>query len=1178
METNLCGTCNRPTPSTLSPLTCWKCNKTFHKMTRCSNLDPGTFQNIFARNFGWLCCDCSSDAFPFSNLDTNEIIDLFSVDIQIDQPKPNKKTKCNLCTKKVNENAPFVYCTCCSKFYHKRCSDTKTCVFPLSKDWRCNKCSINSLPFSSITDDGLLLNLQGISGDSAEFVSNLPSFSIQSLLDQLPGQNFNTDDFLSESIESKYYSPAQFISQKFSKNSFTIAHLNIASLQGHIDELRTLLTILDHPFDILCITETRLHDRDPLVNIQIPGYNFVHKETTTQCGGVGIFIKTGIEYEELNLTSSQHNVFESIFIEIKNDKKKNVVIGCIYRHPRPVADFLDSYFEEMLEKVANLNKTCALLGDFNIDLIKYGDNHHTDSFYDQISSHGFRPLILQPSRVTSSSATLIDNIFINDIQCFSKGGNITSSISDHFLQFSQMDIFDNFKKQAKADKFSRNWAIFNKREFEDEVSQINWDEVIPFISNTDQSFKKFYDTVTKKLDEMAPIKKLTKKEKGLKNNPWITHGILKSMRQRDTCYKKFVKEKDPLLKQDYHKQYKLLRNHIVLLIRISKKDYYAKYFEEQSSNIKKTWDGIRDLINVSKKSSKSLNKVFHDGKFVTSNKDIASVMNKFFTNIGSSVEAKIPPPKKAFSEYLTNPNPLSIAIHLCTPEEVLDIINNFSTSKSCGPFSIPSKILKEFSQYLVPPIVTIINKSLLEGVFPDSLKLALVCAIFKKGDDTKCANYRPISLLSNISKIFERIMYNRVEYFLNEHELIYELQFGFRKKFSTNHALLSIVESIRSNLDKKTFSCGVFVDLEKAFDTVNHTILLSKLNHYGIRGPSLEWFRSYLTNRKQCTKSNGFESKYLDINCGVPQGSILGPLLFLIYINDMHSALKKCIVHHFADDTNLLFSHKDPEVIRKTMNKELQLLYDWLCANRLSLNVNKTEFIIFRPPGMKLQNRVVLTLNNVKIHETRKIKYLGLLMDDRLSWKFHINELCKKLGRSVGMLYKIRHLCPKSVLRSLYFSLFHSHLSYGLPVWGNADQIYIEKLAILQKKAIRCISFSDYKAHSLPLLKDLKILSLQDLLKYQTSSIMWDLDHNLLPEALSTYFVKRRVEHDHATRIATSDKLTIKSFNTTKYGHKSFQKQGAVLLNDLKDQEMYVNARSKNSFLNQLKESILSTY
>ena len=228
------------------------------------------------------------------------------------------------------------------------------------------------------------------------------------------------------------------------------------------------------------------------------------------------------------------------------------------------------------------------------------------------------------------------------------------------------------------------------------------------------------------------------------------------------------------------------------------------------------------------------------------------------------------------------------------------------------------------------------NMSLSEGVFPKLMKLANVCPIFKKSDKNKCENYRPISLLSNLSKIFERVMHTRLYDFLDDSNVFYELQFGFRKQYSTNHALLSIVEDIRSNLDNKTFACGVFVDLEKAFDTVNHKILLSKLNHYGIRGIANSWFSSYLCERQQQVTLNGATSPFLNISCGVPQGSILGPLLFLIYINDMHVALQNSIVHHFTDDTNLLCSHKDPKVLRKLMNDDLKFLFSWLCANRLS--------------------------------------------------------------------------------------------------------------------------------------------------------------------------------------------------------------------------------------------------
>ena len=350
-------------------------------------------------------------------------------------------------------------------------------------------------------------------------------------------------------------------------------------------------------------------------------------------------------------------------------------------------------------------------------------------------------------------------------------------------------------------------------------------------------------------------------------------------------------------------------------------------------------------------------------------------------------------------------------------------------------------------------------------------------------------------------------MYNRIELFFTEFDTIYNLQFGFRKKYSTEHALLSITEEIRKNLDKGLFSCGVFVDLEKAFDTVNHKILLAKLQHYGIRDNSLNWLRSYLNQRTQFVNLSGIKSNHDEIRCGVPQGSVLGPLLFIIYVNDMHKAVKYSIIHHFADDTNLLFSSKKHKEITKKLNRDLQLLFDWLCANRLSLNVSKTEFIVFRPVRRPLNNRIILKLNGNNVFESTKIKYLGVLMDSRLSWKHHINELSKKLNRSIGMIFKIRDVCTKNVLISLYHSLFQSHLSYALAVWGSCSTSLLNKLHILQKKVVRAISFSD-------IFKNLGILKIQDMFTYKTISLMWDYDHNLLPNSLAALFVRRNKIHN----------------------------------------------------------------
>ena len=565
---------------------------------------------------------------------------------------------------------------------------------------------------------------------------------------------------------------------------------------------------------------------------------------------------------------------------------------------------------------------------------------------------------------------------------------------------------------------------------------------------------------------------------------------------------------------------------------------------------------------------------------IVGDKNMAGAYNEFFVNIGNMVEQKIPNSDKHFSSYLGNSVNNSIFLKSVENKEVLDLLIQLNSSKSCGPNSIPSNLLKTHALHFVEPIKFVINRSLIEGKFPDLLKIAEVCPIYKKGDKSKCENYRPISLLSNLSKLFERAMHTRLYEFLENSDALYNLQFGFRKNFSTNHALLSIVEEIRKNLDDKTFSCGVFVDLEKAFDTVNHAILIKKLDFYGVRGPANSWFLSYLSNRHQMVRLNEAISTPLNITCGVPQGSILGPLLFLIYINDMHRSVKYSIVHHFADDTNLLYSHKNPKLLRKHMNEDLKLLFNWLCANRLSLNVSKTEFIIFRPPRIKLEQRITLSLNRNTIFESTKIKYLGVIMDSKLTWKHHIFELRKKLNKAIGMIYKLKNVgCDQQILRSLYYSLFQSHLTYGLCVWGTAHLDYIHKLFLTQKRAIRAIAGLDYNASTKDAFCNLQILKIHDLFKFQYASLMWDQDHNVLPMCLNNLFVRVADTHSYETRSSAANKLAINvKISTKTHGESLLQYQGPKILNELKNLKLYGASKTKKNFQSKYKKYIFSLY
>ena len=294
---------------------------------------------------------------------------------------------------------------------------------------------------------------------------------------------------------------------------------------------------------------------------------------------------------------------------------------------------------------------------------------------------------------------------------------------------------------------------------------------------------------------------------------------------------------------------------------------------------------------------------------------------------------------------------------------------------------------------------------------------------------------------------------------------------------------------------------GNKIDLRKVFDTVDHKIIVKKLEHYGARGIPKDWFCSYLNNRKQFVSINGFRSSLESISCGVPQGSVLGPLLFLIYINDLSCSIKHSTVHHFADDTNLLCINKSLKSLCNKINYDLKKLTDWLNGNRISLNTDKTEFVIFRKPRKKINfNDVKIKINGKRLSPSYHIKYLGILIDENLSWNFHITELCKKLNRANSMLSKIRYYVDKNTLRCLYYAIFSSHMSYCCQIWGQIGNHHLNKILSLQRSALRIINFLPFRSDVSNCFLESNIVSFNDLVKKTNILFVYDyLKENLPP-------------------------------------------------------------------------------
>ena len=386
---------------------------------------------------------------------------------------------------------------------------------------------------------------------------------------------------------------------------------------------------------------------------------------------------------------------------------------------------------------------------------------------------------------------------------------------------------------------------------------------------------------------------------------------------------------------------------------------------------------------------------------------MSNIFNDFYVNVADGITKTIPLTPKSPLDYLSDRTRNSLFLAPVTLIEVNDLINILNPSKSVGPNSIPIKLPRIIGHSVSPLLALLVNESFQSGIFSDKLKIAKVISLFKKGNPGLPSNYRPVSLLPVFSKIFEKLMYRRPYKFLEIHKVLYSLQFGFQENHSIDHALVSLTEAIRNTLDNKRLGCGIFIDLQKAFDTVNHRILLSKMEHYGIRGCALEWFKSYLSNRKQYVSVNGSNSNLLPINCGVPQGSVLGPLLFLIYINDLPNPSKKLTFYLFADDTNIYYESKDLSDLFRIVNEELRLVKKWLDSDKLSLNIDKTNYIIFHSSSINVSSGSDIRIGKNHIKRVKFVKFLGLLLDEHLSWKYHLSELSKQLATTCGMFSKL---------------------------------------------------------------------------------------------------------------------------------------------------------------------------
>ena len=918
-----------------------------------------------------------------------------------------------------------------------------------------------------------------------------------------------------------------------------VLQLNIRGAQSKVNELQYLID--NNPCkkvpDVLLLCETWQTPSTPSINI--PGYTtFSHPRAHKKGGGVAILVSSKLSCKfRADLNSAQNSNkntkphTEFCFIEIKTPRKE-MIIGSMYRPPNvDPRDFLKDY-ETLINKIKVENKELILGTDHNLDLLKSHTHWQTSAFVEMNLDHGIFPTITRPTRLTHTSASLIDNILVTETLLSKAESRILiENISDHLV--CMLNVKDSMvKNNTQLEIEYRDMSKDGLKRLNEELANIDWTQELLGTDTLDDNVKKFSDLLQAKCDHFLPLKQSTIRAGLLRKEPWVTSGLLKSIKREKTLYRHSISKEASEKDKRKYKEYNLILRKVK---RQAKKSYYIDNCMKFKDNSKKLWKIINQIVGKQSDKTTVIPYLTIENIKIVGDQEIANELGKYFSQVGKKFANKVGASKKNIDEYLEKIRMCKSSIFLTptSPLEIKRLIEKLPRKTSLGYDRISNIILKEIVDNICSPLASLCNRSLAEGKFPDCMKLAEIVPLHKGGKTTVPNNYRPISLLITISKLLEKIMYKRVYNFLSETNQFYSSQYGFRSRHSCDHAINELLCTIIKNLEKQNITITIFLDLSKAFDTLEHLTILKKLERYGIRGPALNWFKSYLADRHLRVKCRTGADKVettsdtYPVEYGSPQGSCLGPLLFLIFCNDLqhHLSFMKCI--QFADDTTMYASHHNPTYLRYMVETDLENINDWFRANKLTLNANKTSCLVFGNTNTELTKD--LSINGEKMQVTNTTKFLGVWIDNKLTWNKHLDIMKVRVKSRLSMMRRGINMLTTHAKKILYHAQIESIITYRLCTWGyliNKGQM--KTLQTMQNQAIRLI---EPRMHTEDIYKKHNILQVRQLIQLENYKLWKKLELEDLPINLRAAMtldhnkVNLYKQHGYSTRNKTLPNL-----------------------------------------------------